>query len=139
MFELHPYVLEQAGLGPALRAAAQRAARRGGFQVHFELDYPQRHRDELLLYGAARELLSNAAQHSEARNVTVELTTQNGTLLLGVADDGRGFDPAVLPERLAEGHVCLQSQRERIESAGGRLDLRSSPGEGTAVEVRLPV
>jgi len=92
----------------------------------------------VLLFGAARELLANAAVHSHAGNVSVELFERNGSVELAVRDDGRGFDLGALPARVAEGHIGLQSQRERVESAGGRFDIRSSPGRGTEVEVRLP-
>jgi two-component system NarL family sensor kinase len=138
VFELHPYVLEQAGLEAALRATGQRAARRGGFRIHFDLASKQRHETEGLLFGAARELLTNAAVHAEAANVFVELGELDGFVRLEVRDDGRGFDPAVLAERVAAGHIGLQSQRERVESAGGRFEIRSTPGRGTAVQVELP-
>ena len=138
VFELHPYVLEQAGLEAALRATGQRAARRGGFRIHFDLAAPYRHENEGLLFGAARELLTNAAVHAEAANVFVELGGDNGFVWLAVRDDGRGFDPAVLAERVAAGHIGLQSQRERVESAGGRFEIRSTPGRGTTVQVELP-
>ena len=138
VFELHPYVLEQSGLEAALRAAGQRAARRGGFRVHFSLSSQRHHPQEVLLFGAARELLTNAATHAEAANVSVELRADNGSIELAVRDDGRGFDVGLLPQRIAEGHIGLQSQRERVESAGGRFEIRSSPGRGTAVEINLP-
>jgi two-component system, NarL family, sensor kinase len=138
VFELHPYVLEQSGLEAALRATGQRAARRGGFRVLFDLSCPRGHPQEVLLFGAARELLANAAAHAQAANVSVELGVRNGSVQLAVRDDGRGFDVGVLPERIAEGHIGLQSQRERVESAGGELDIRSAPGRGTEVEIRLP-
>jgi two-component system, NarL family, sensor kinase len=138
VFELHPYVLEQSGLDAALRAAGQRAARRGGFRVRFDLSYVRHHPQEVLLFGAARELLANAAAHADAANVIVELARYDSTILLAVRDDGDGFDLAVLPQRVAEGHIGLQSQRERVESAGGRFEIRSTPGRGTDVEIRLP-
>ena len=138
VFELHPYVLEQSGLEAALRAAGQRAARRGSFAIRFDLSYPRRHPQEVVLFGAARELLANAAAHAQAVNVSVELFERNGSVELAVRDDGRGFDLGALPARIAEGHIGLQSQRERVESAGGRFDIRSAPGRGTEVEVRLP-
>ena len=137
VFELHPYVLEQSGLEAALRAAGQRAARRGGFRVHFDLSYPRRHPQEVLLFGAARELLTNAATHAQAENVTVELWENNGSIELAVRDDGQGFDTGLLPQRIAAGHIGLQSHRERVESAGGRFDIKSAPGRGTAVEIKL--
>ncbi len=139
VFELHPYVLEQAGLPAALRAVGQRAARRGGFELEFDLAPSQARTHDALLLAAARELLANAAQHASARVVGVRLTERNGELLLSVRDDGVGFDPAVLPLRLAEGHIGLQSQRERIESVGGRFLIRSRPGAGTLVEISIPL
>lgn len=137
VFELHPYVLEQSGLEAALRAAGQRAARRGGFRVHFDLSYPRRHPQEVLLFGAARELLTNAAMHSQAANVSVALWENNGSIELAVRDDGQGFDIGQLPQRIAAGHIGLQSQRERVESAGGRFEIKSTPGRGTSVEIKL--
>jgi two-component system NarL family sensor kinase len=138
IFELHPYILEQTGLATALRTLAQRSARRAGFRVGFELTYRQRHPHESVVLGAARELLANAAEHSMARSVTVRLAEVDGEVVLGVRDDGVGFDPGILPERLGEGHIGLQSQRERIESLGGRMVISAAPGRGTSVEVRVP-
>jgi two-component system NarL family sensor kinase len=138
VFELHPYVLEQSGLDAALRAAGQRAARRGGFRVRFDLSYPRRHPQEVLLFGAARELLANAAAHAQAGDVVVELGARLGSVELAVRDDGLGFDLGLLPQRIAEGHIGLQSQRERVESVGGRFEIRSAPGRGTEVEIQLP-
>jgi two-component system NarL family sensor kinase len=68
----------------------------------------------------------------------VRLTDEDHTVVLTVEDDGVGFDPAVLPGRVAEGHIGLASQQERVQSAGGRLAIRSAPGEGTKVEVEIP-
>lgn len=138
VFELHPYVLDQVGLESALRSLAQRAARRAGFKPTFELAYTRRHPNERILLSAARELLANVAQYANARRVTVTLAERDGEIVLRVEDDGDGFEPAILPRRVVEGHIGLQSQRERIESAGGRMDVRSEPGRGTSVTIRIP-
>jgi two-component system NarL family sensor kinase len=138
IFELHPYVLEQGGLVAALRTVGQHAAHEGGFRLHLELENTQRHGHEGLLLMAARELLSNVTRHAQARNVTIRLHPDDGRVVLSVADDGVGFDPAVLPTRLAEGHIGLRSHRERVESAGGSFTLRTAPGRGTTVEIALP-
>jgi two-component system, NarL family, sensor kinase len=138
IFELHPFVLDQVGLEAGLRALALRAARRGNFRLQFELDYRAHTPHERLLLAAARELLANAAEHAEAENVTIRLLQHDGEVVLGVRDDGRGFDPETLPQRLAQGHIGLRSQRERIESVGGRLEIRASPGRGTNVELHVP-
>jgi two-component system NarL family sensor kinase len=55
-----------------------------------------------------------------------------------VEDDGRGFPPDRLAERLADGHVGLASQRVRVEAAGGSMAIASRPRRGTRVEIRLP-
>jgi two-component system, NarL family, sensor kinase len=138
VFELHPYVLEQAGLESALRSVAQRAARRAGFAVRLDLRPHRRNAHDGLLLAAARELLANSAQYAEARNVHVRLAEQNGAVTLEVHDDGRGFDVADLPGRLAAGHIGLQSQRERIESLGGRMEIHTAPGRGTTIRIRVP-
>ena len=137
VFELHPYVLDEAGLEAALRSVAQQAAGRGGFDLQLDLHYAGRNAQDQLLFSAARELLANAAQHSEARRVTVQLAEEDGEVVLVVEDDGRGFPPERLAERLADGHVGLASQRVRVEAAGGTMDVASRPREGTRVEIRL--
>ena len=138
VFELHPYVLEQAGLKAALRSLAQQAANRGGLALELELRYEHRHPREPLVFSAARELLGNIVRHADANRVAVRLVENDGDLELAVEDDGRGFPPERLAEQLANGHVGLASQRVRVEAAGGSMNVASSPGEGTRVAIRLP-
>lgn len=138
VFELHPYVLEEAGLEAAVRSVAQQAATRAGLELQAELRYTNRHPREQLVFSAARELITNVVQHAHASRVAVGLVEANGELELVVEDDGQGFSPERLAERLADGHVGLASQRVRIEAAGGRMDVASVPGEGTRVEIRVP-
>jgi two-component system NarL family sensor kinase len=138
VFELHPYVLEQAGLEAALRSVTQQAADRAGFAVRLDLRYGHRHPREQLLFSAARELLSNVVRHARATRVQVQLAEFDGQLQLAVEDDGRGFPPERLAERIAAGHVGLASQRFRVEAAGGQMRIASVPGDGTRVEIRLP-
>jgi two-component system NarL family sensor kinase len=139
VFELHPYVLEEAGLESALRSVAQHAADRAGFDLELELRYDGRHPQEQLVFSAARELLANVLEHADATRVRLGLSTVDGELLLVVEDNGKGFPPERLAERLAGGHVGLASQRVRIEAAGGTMKISSTPGEGTRAEIRLPV
>ena len=138
VFELHPYVLEQAGLTAALRSVAQQAASRGGLALDLDLRYDDRHPRDPLLFSAARELLSNVVRHADASRVSVRLAPDGRQLELAVEDDGRGFQPERLAERLADGHVGLASQRVRIEAAGGSMRIASSPGDGTRVAIHLP-
>ena len=139
IFELHPSVLDQAGLEVALPAVSQRAAQRGRFQTRFELRYVGRHAHERLLLAAARELLANVAQHSDASLVTIRLTADDDNVVLVVSDDGHGFDPEAALERLAEGHIGLASLRVRIETVGGEFTIHSAPDTGTTATVRIPM
>jgi two-component system NarL family sensor kinase len=139
VFELHPYVLEEAGLEAALRAVARGAAERGGFEIAFDLRYDFRHRYEQLLFSCARELLANVVEHAQASHVLVGLGAEGDELVLRIEDDGEGFPPELLAERLAEGHVGLASQRVRIEAAGGTMTVASQPGTGTRAEIRVPL
>ena len=68
----------------------------------------------------------------------MSLAEEDGYVVLAIRDDGKGFDPATLSERLAQGHIGIASQRARAESVGGRFVLTSAPGGGTNAEVRVP-
>src|SRR5262245_43440379 len=138
IFELHPYVLDEAGLDAAVRSLAVRAADRAGTELHLDVVSVGRGTDDQLLFSAARELVANAVRHAQARTLSVTLRPEGECVLLAVEDDGVGLDPGRLGERLADGHIGLASQRVRIESAGGRLSVVSRPGRGTRAEVRVP-
>jgi two-component system, NarL family, sensor kinase len=136
--DLHPYALEEAGLEAALRSVARQAETRGRLRVQVEVRYAGRHAHEQLVFSAARELLSNVVRHAAATRVTLRLTDVDGTIELSVEDDGRGFAPAELSDRVAEGHIGLATQRVRVEAAGGTMEIASAPQTGTRVTIRLP-
>jgi two-component system NarL family sensor kinase len=138
VFDLHPYVLEEAGLEAALRSIAQHAAARAQLELRLDLNYRQRHSHEQLVFSAARELLANVVRHAQASELTLRLVESAGELELVLADNGRGFSLPLLAERLADGHIGLATQRVRVEAAGGQMHIVSAPGAGTRVEIRLP-
>jgi two-component system NarL family sensor kinase len=140
--ELHPAVLEQSGLAAAVTGLARTAADRGGLDLDLDVaDWPASARTpaDLLLFGTARELLANVVRHAGADRVRVELRLLDGRGELVVTDDGVGADPATVAGRLAQGHIGLNSQRVRIEAAGGSFALRTPPSGGTVVAVSVPV
>jgi two-component system NarL family sensor kinase len=136
--ELHPHLIDQVGLEPALRQAGERAARRGGFELDLELERDDASPNDGVLFRCAAELLANAATHSAARHVTLRLASEDDEDVLEVIDDGIGFDPERLDERLREGHIGVLSLRERAEGLGGSLRIDSAYGRGARLEVRLP-
>ena len=82
-----------------------------------------------------QEALANVRRHSEARSVEVRLWTDVEAVLLEVTDDGCGFDPMVAQG----GGVGIVVMRERVAELGGQIEVKSQPGEGTEVRVRVPV
>jgi len=139
VFDLHPYLLKQAGLGPALRAVAEQAARRGGFVPHVEVDpaVVGRARDELL-FSVGRELITNVAKHANADHLWIAVRLRGGEVELEVRDDGVGVDLAALEATPVTGHIGLASCAERVEAVGGRLVVEGAPGEGTRVRALVP-
>lgn len=136
---LHPVVLQHGGLEAAMQAAADQAARQGSFRAEVTVDPAAAGlRDELVL-SLARELLNNAAKHAEADVVRVTVGRQDGSVLLEVADDGRGLDPDAIAAAPMNGHIGLASMTQRVEAVGGSLDLGPTGGGGTTVLARLPI
>src|SRR6202012_3892275 len=86
-FELHPAVLQQVGLGPAVEQLAAFTAARSGIEVATEIDYPIRSSVDPIMFGVARELLSNVVHHSRARHASVKLGITDQRCVLEVADD----------------------------------------------------
>ncbi|GLV87787.1 hypothetical protein Slala03_74760 [Streptomyces lavendulae subsp. lavendulae] len=136
-YELHPAVLETAGLASALESLTRVAAERGKLSAQCTVSCPSTVHDRLL-YSVARELIANVVRHAQASRLQVELTGRPGRLLLTVTDDGKGFDPAVLRSGLAGGHIGVASHRVRVEAAGGDLEYLDVP-VGTRARVTLPV
>ncbi len=135
---LHPQVLDQVGLSAAVSELAQRNEQRWGTPVCAELDEVGRPESQTLIYRAARELLTNAYKHARATRLDIGLHRDGEATVLRVADDGVGFDPAILDRRVAEGHIGLASLVVGVEAAGGSMDISERPGGGTAVTVTVP-
>jgi two-component system NarL family sensor kinase len=138
IFELHPYVLDHAGLSAALSAIADRSAQRMGAEVSVAVDPMASGRHDELIVVLARELLTNVVKHSGAAHVEVTVAADAERIELAVRDDGRGFDPDRRAASLLNGHIGLASSEQRVLSAGGTLDVASTPGAGTTVRVTLP-
>ena len=88
----------------------------------------------LCLFRVAQEALMNAIKHSGARRISVDLTSDQSSVALTIADDGRGF----VVDGVPDGGLGLLSMRERVESVGGRLEVHT-PKSGTRVHVTVPI
>jgi len=94
----------------------------------------------LLLFRAAQEALHNALEHARAQHLTLTLLVEGTEAVLVVRDDGPGFRvPAPLSTLAQHGHYGLIGIAERVALAGGEFTVRSEPGMGTAITVRVPI
>lgn len=136
---LHPVVLQHGGLEAAMQAAADQAARQGGFRAAVTVDPAATGlRDELVM-SLARELLNNAAKHAHAQHVEVLVGREDGMVRLEVADDGVGLDQRAVESAPLNGHIGLASLAQRVEAVGGTLALGGGDDGGTTVVARLPI
>jgi signal transduction histidine kinase len=127
---IHPAILTEDGLGPALRTLARRSVVPVQLRVGSEGRLPER--VEVTAYYVTAEALTNVAKHAGASVVQVEVAADDGLVRLGICDDGvGGADPA-----RGTGLVGL---KDRVEATGGSLRVHSRPGEGTSLLVELPI
>jgi signal transduction histidine kinase len=127
---LHPVILAQGGLRPALKALARRSAVPVELDVKVEGRLPEQ--VELAAYYVVAEALTNTAKHAHASVAEVQVATSRGALHVRVRDDGRGGAEF----GLGSGLVGI---KDRAEALGGRISLHSPPGAGTAVDIALPL
>ena len=139
LVEIHPPNLESAGLEAALSDLLS-PLEAGGMATELEVDARAAGNGyDPLVYRVAREALRNVQAHSRAASVRVEVTSPApGATRLLVIDDGRGFSPEERARRGAEGHLGLSLLSDLVVQAHGRLDVRSTPGRGTTVELEVP-
>jgi two-component system, NarL family, sensor kinase len=135
---LHPQVLAQLGLAAGVRELLRQYETRGEYIIDADLEDVGRPASQALLYRAARELLANINKHAGATEVTVRLFRSGDRIVLTVADDGAGFAPAIVEQRVAEGHIGLASLQARFDSMGGAMVIDSTIGGGTSVAVTSP-
>ena len=136
--DLHPYLLEQAGLAAAIGQNARAAAARAGFDLTLDLAEAAPGPNDRAVLRCTSELLANVARHAHAAHVSVVLEHDGSSDRVCVRDDGVGFDPRVATASVRAGHIGLASLRERAEALGGALTLESRPGAGTVATVTIP-
>jgi len=134
--DLFPRQLEYLGLQQAVRKLCDEVQRGKEISVHLTIgNLPDQLQPStsLSLYRIAQETLHNIITHSQAKNVQVELASDNGRILFRITDDGVGFD--ISHEGAGLG---LASMRERVRAVGGSIDISSAQRAGTQIEVRVP-
>jgi signal transduction histidine kinase len=140
IIELSPPTLRREGLQAALLEVL-REIKRKGTNTELDLQPNLRLREDrgALIFRVAQEILRNVAAHAQAKNVKVHLTTEDGSAILSIEDDGKGFREKDVERRRAEGHLGTAAIVELAEDAGGTLTIDSEPGRGTLVVLTLPI
>jgi signal transduction histidine kinase len=141
---LRPPVLDSLGLVPALRSHVRELARGSPIEIDLQIEGDQERelpeQVSLTLFRALQEALVNIQKHARASRVEVRLVIRQDALHLTVQDDGRGFAvPPSLGTFLTRDSFGLVGLRERLELVGGTLRVRSQPGQGTELRIRVPL
>lgn len=139
---LRPVYLEDLGLTPALEMLARETGETSDVKIEFHrlgvekrLDAPV----ELALYRITQEALSNVSRHASATQVSIAINFSDDSVTLQVADDGVGFNvPKNIASYASNSHYGLLGMHERAELIGARLEIHSSPRDGTQLIVTLP-
>lgn len=130
-------VLMKFGLVSALKDLSEGIESSGGIRIKFYthgVDERLNQRTEISLYRITQEIVSNILKHSQAREITIQLTRDNDDLLLMVEDDGVGFDPVK-----AAGGMGMKNIRSRVSHLHGNVFFDSSPGKGCTVTIEVPI
>src|ERR687895_2063353 len=138
IFELRPTSLEDEGLAATLRKQVDMLERVHGRKIELRIAgaaaCAPEHEAEVLRI--AQEALNNALRHAEAERIELRMEARDARLIVIVADDGSGFDPAA--PGLRSRRLGLTSMEERARALGGSLAVVSAPGEGTTVTLEVP-
>lgn len=139
---LQPNILDERALPAALEHIVSEADQSGPTRHDFTVNGLHRTLDparQAILVRTLQEALRNIHKHARAKNVAVELSWQEDEVILGVEDDGVGFDTTAVPRMVDGHHLGLETMTRRVEHAGGTFVLDSTPGEGTSIAISFPI
>ncbi len=140
---LRPSDLDELGLSAACRNLCKELQARTGLAVKCQFTRFDRllpPKVDLSLFRMVQEALTNVEKHANAKLVRLRIAIQRGTVLIEIKDDGRGFDPATpRAAQGGEGGIGLTNLRERAAALGGKCEVVSTPKQGTAIRVRVPL
>lgn len=139
IFEVRPPSLDEVGLAPTLKEMAERVASENDLKGRFEAVGFQERLPEVLetiFYRTAQEALRNVVRHSGAGGFKVRLEREDHKVTLTVTDDGKGIDQESIHKK---GHYGIDTMRERVELAGGKLRIQGEAMRGTEVRATIPL
>jgi len=138
IYDLRPIAIDETGLVESIAQLGERNQEDWGIPIHLIVDEhiklniaPAR---QVAIYRLIQEVLTNVHKHAQATQIEIQLTELADGLKIQIADDGKGFDLTHIPP----GHYGIVGLRERAEYLGGRVNIDSSPGSGTCVQITIP-
>jgi PAS domain S-box-containing protein len=137
--DLRPLVLDDLGLVPAVEWLVQKFTERNGIPCELAIGAPDLELQDphaSAVFRIVQESLTNAARHAQASRIEVSIDLSDGAVALKVRDNGRGFSP---DDPRKPGSFGLMGLRERAYLLGGEVNITSAPGQGTSIEVRIPL
>jgi two-component system sensor histidine kinase UhpB len=143
IFDLRPSMLDHLGLVPAIRWLVKTRLEPKGVRIHFEEHGETRRlapEVETAIFRVMQEAIGNISRHAAARNVSIVYGMDHEQVCVCVEDDGIGFDPlelSITPDSMRG--LGLLGMQERLELLGGDLEVQSSPGSGTRLNIHMPL
>ena len=139
--ELRPTILDDLGLLPALEYLAQGVAARSGTPIVVEGPRGPRLPTavETALYRIVQEGLHNVTKHAQATQVKIRIERADGQVICSVRDNGVGFDTSAVPSRSDGQGLGLIGMRERLNALGGTFEIKTAPGLGTELQIKVPL
>ncbi len=134
IFELKDITQPAVGIDERLQVLVARMGSAYPTKVQLTLEHLESRETDEEVVLLVTEALSNALRHSQAEKVEISLTRRGNDLVVQVTDDGVGFDPETVDQGMG-----IANMRSRALSLGGTLQIDAHPGQGTAVEVRIPL
>jgi PAS domain S-box-containing protein len=141
-YQLGPPVLHQFGLAPALEWIVGRMDEQFGLKIDLKLKADLQNiltSQKIFLFRAVQELLFNVYKHSGVKSASIALAGDNDHITVSVQDHGSGFDTRILKTAVKEAGLGLLSLKERTHALGGRLEINSSPGQGSHFLLTIPI
>lgn len=143
IYELRPTLLDDLGLVAAVKWHAENYLEAAGIKVHLETAGPERRlpaQIETALFRIIQEATTNIARHADAESTSISLEFNETCIAVHIEDDGKGFDlNEVMRSSDGERGLGLLSMEERAELLGGHLSIKSRPGLGTQITVKIPI
>lgn len=138
IFELRPMMLDDLGLIPTLKKYIDAFKEQSGMEVSINITGTERRLEpylEVMIFRAVQELLGNAARHSQATQIKVQVDMASEVIRVSVDDNGKGFSPDIVNQT---SNLGLKLIKERAEMLGGSFEIDSAIGSGARVNFAVP-